>query len=214
MFLAFITLVLANVLFTFVSCQKHPECMIYNDNNRNYMYAVKKYLELPSSNRKIGLWVLYGNRLDETTGEKSEVYFVENDSSGIWIFESVTQNRNENRSESQSSNNQTFYIRNKKFRDEYLMASKADKAVYAQKRKKPDDKSDESFMWKFDRLSSEENSFEIWNVKFGQQLFARRNFFGIFSLKVVNLGVRNPETAGFSSFAWLIRCRNNSGIFS
>lgn len=210
MFLAFI-LVLANVSFTFVSCQKQ-ECMIYNDNNRNYMYAIKKYLELPSSNRKIGLWVLYGNRLDESSREKSEVYFVENDSSGIWVFEPVTDVQNENRSESHPNNNKTFYIRNKKFRDEYLMATEADKAVYAQKIKKLDDKN-ESFMWKFDSLSNEDSSFEILNVKFGQRLFARRNFFGIFSLKVVNLGVRNPETDSFSSFVWLIRCRNNTVPF-
>lgn len=194
----------------FTNEPNRTECMIYSDIYRSYLFAKINLLDLVGLSRGLGMWIHYENRLDYNSIEKSEVYYFENDPTGIWIFEPVLNRTN------------TFYIRNKKYNDEFLVGTesyqewinKKNRVVVAQKRISKQE-NDEEFMWKLsqrvlsnDTFSIIPNTFSIWNVKLELPMFVRTFSRFIGSTMVVNLA--DERNASSNAFAWILRCQNNS----
>ena len=164
-----------------------------------YIYANYKLFGLGST-RKV---LPYRTFIDDIyyVFNRNEIKFEysEEDPSGIWLFEPVDGRKN------------TFYLRNRKYIDEYLRVSNdylfpwyyKDFSVCATKKQEVDD--DELFMWRFDRIgdTNQTNLYYIWNVKLRLPLYKNEEFkrYNQFSVSLKNGLLRDSK-----EFEWVLKC--------
>lgn len=177
------------------------ECRIYSDIYKQYLYGKYKFLGL-GSRRLVYLW--QENKYNFFIYQP-KTHFTDDDPSGVWYFEPVLDKPN------------TFYIRNKKYKDEYLRGSdsfqelifKKNRAVFVENINDRFD--DESFMWKLSPVPNTHLLY-IWNVKFQSPMYSREHH----RVKsgntnsgwviVASLWDGEPNS---EQFEWLLRCRNS-----
>lgn len=189
----------------------NAECRIYSDTYKEYIYAKYKFLGLGSF-REVHLW--RENKHGLTTSlyrHQPKVYFNDDDESGVWYFEPVPGRPN------------TFYIRNKKYSNEYLRASdmyqelvyKKNRALFTAKIDEDKKDDDEWFMWTLSRdvESDKPNRFHITNVKLGVPVYSRL-FYSVKHdrlnnpVRLVSLyNMPLPQPAS-ENFEWLLKCRD------
>lgn len=171
------------------------DCRVYSAYFRLYMYA--KY-KLPAWSRQIAMW-----QEDQTV---FRTYFGEQDPSGVWYFEPVDERNN------------TYYVRNMKYADEYLRSSNAYEEWFFKKRNiimytdPMRNRSDEMFMWRLERVPHQDNDvFHVWNVKLNLPIYAyfssgsKRN--KVYDQTVsVSISISKPYG---DKYHWLLKCRNN-----
>lgn len=186
---------------------QEAECRIYSSPLKRYLYAEWKFLGLVSR-RSMGLW-----KELESWGMYNAVpdyQYDEKDESGLWLFESIP------------GRPRTYFIRNKKYKNEYLRGSekyaeyisRENRAVYVEKFKNQVD--DESFMWRIE-ATSEMNVYHIWNVKLNRAFFSNELFGAIFmtdykknNRQPFRIGL-SPKQPDSEDFKWIFKCRD--GIF-
>ena len=176
------------------------ECRVYNQEFLMYIYAKYKLLGLGSTRTILP----YRTFLDDFyyIFNRNEIKFEysEEDPSAIWLFEPVDGRKN------------TFYLRNKKYIDEYLRGSydelshwyDYDFSIWASKKHQVDD--DELYMWGFDRIddTNQTNLYYIWNVKLGLPLYTRKYHF-IRGSKV-SVSLKNGASYDSEEFEWVLKC--------
>lgn len=184
------------------------ECRIYSNRYNEYLFARRK---LPIfTQRSVSLWKELKYRPFRECN--STFLFSDEDASGVWLFEPV------------NGREHMFFIRNKKYEDEYLRSSEKyqgmfgddNRDVYVSKKGKADD---ERYMWKLsDSTGSGESSaahrrqFLIKNVKLDRHLYARKMFFdfdaidGPIILSIWDHSGLNSDIA--EQFNWVLKCRD------
>lgn len=178
------------------------ECKIYSDPHRQYLHAKFK---LFGWSRSIGMW---------NEGHDYKTTFDESDPSGVWFFEPVSTRKN------------TFYIRNSKYSDEYLMGSytlsellfkKRHRSVHTQKM--TGDSNEELFMWELSRVvewSTSNVAVYMRNVHLDQYLRTRMHYSSLSNNDNKKLSSEMSLLVGLSQevrpyneeFDWFLVCRN------
>jgi hypothetical protein len=170
------------------------EGRLYNQEYRLYILANYKLLGL-GNNRFVlpNTWFKMSCRL---FCKESTIKYSDKNPSAVWIFEPVSGRTN------------TFYLKNKKFDNEYLRGSKDHQelmnrtdnwAVWTSKKNLFDD---ELYMWKFDRIENTDR-YHIWNVKLGLPLYMR-----IFNGKNLPymVSLKDGPLQDSENFEWVLKC--------
>lgn len=167
------------------------ECQILNPASKRIIYASDKFPLL--SKRNINL--KEENKLKAS--EKNQT---------IWFLEAV-----------EGARNQTFYLRNKKYPNEYLRSTNAfdtfnsNQNYFVFVQKKQENSTGEFFMWTIEKsINTSVISFK--NEKLGKPLYVRKSFSDSkkpvhsFSLNVWNGG--KIESQKQDMFEWELKCEN------
>ena len=173
------------------------ECRVYHRESLIYIYAKYKPFGLGSTREVLP----YRTFLDDIyyMFNRNKIKFVYNDEdpSGIWLFEPVDGRKN------------TFYLRNRKYIDEYLRVSNnyllpwyyRDYSVLVTKKQEFDD--DELFMWRFDRIDDRSRRYYIWNVRFRLPLYHNKE---ILSRIQPSIFLKNDVMHDSKEFEWVLKC--------
>lgn len=197
MFWKFLMLfVFATSVVSLANCQPTRECRIYNDYYKQYLYAPTRILTWFSSpERPACLW-----REHSLFRRHPSIYYSDDEPKGVWSFEPVI------------GRDDTFYLRNRYYSNEYLRGSDdfrgifapyMNRRVYVQELKSF---TDESYMWVF-KARPWGNAYEIWNVKHCQPLYAMTKPLSVGKRRKVSLWYSHPNSDRFN---WVLMCRGGS----
>lgn len=195
--------------------ESSTECRIYN-------YAYKEYLHATASNgggrRSVRLSSSNGYETKTLAGlfrPSPLTHFSDKDPAGVWHLERLSHDDDD-------ENNNLFYLRNKKYPNEYLRASdsfferlfKHDREVFLDRMTFDGrDRDAQSFVWRLEQVPPNTHLLYVRNVKTGlslraQEFFAAVNnkIFDTNKLVLVNLSHMKPQQT--EQFEWVLRCRD------
>lgn len=175
----------------------NSECRVYNEKFRAYIEPTFKFLGL-GSERGVRSYRPSEYQKDYNNGLDIKTEYVESDLGSIWIFEPVPGRQN------------TFYLRNKKYTDEYLRTSIDYQEwwwLFLFKHHRPvlmsglDQVDDEFYMWRFDPISYIDR-YLISNIKLGTRMYSK-NFRG----SIQKLMTIEINTTIDYRFEWILKCK-------
>lgn len=171
------------------------ECRIYSEVYKEYMYAVYMFLGITPLGRPVKMW-------REKTRSATTMKFKDDDESGVWYFERVPDRVN------------SFYIRNKKYKHEYLSGSDLlqDLTVSKNRRgvhtsKLDDRNADESFIWQL-RKVPDTYLYYIWSVKYDSPIYARE-YFTVQGVPSRTVSIWHQTRPVSPHFEWRLKCRDD-----
>lgn len=204
----FLSVIALVVLQIETSNARETECRIYNDFYKEYLYASYKFLGL-GTRRGAYLWKELNSFTQQLTHGRysAKTGFNGDDLSGIWYFEPVRGYKS------------TFFLRNKKYPNEYLsgsesyhgLFSKKNRKVHVQKMKNDEEPDQQSaFMWSFKPVPRT-HLYQIWNVKYSEPLYAQ-NLINYDDKKHNNgrsIALWHTKQPHTDQFDWILKCNDN-----
>lgn len=182
------------LMIEIVNAQK--ECQLKIPTEEEYLYA-PTFINTYFSDRDVHTWKPsdYISKIGK---------FSDKDDKGVWIFEQVENLKN------------SYYLRNKHYKDEYLMAQQITEAIEPVKTKigklgvftkKLSKDFTEAFVWQFEKLDNQ-GLFNIWNLQFKTPMFADK--LQSYGSVRKDIFLMSSESDAYNNyFDWYVQCKND-----